>query len=309
MKIKGLIIILLLIFPVFLTAQTAQAIEELLNTQALSNLQAAWLVLEAADVPYQNNHFRHAVQQEWLPENSGPNDRIRLDEASLLLMKAFDIKGGILYNLVGGPRYAYRELTYLNIIQGRAVPSMAVSGELMLFMVGRILSQYVDESQEPERSAGFLQESELVPSLQELVLMEEIRAELEAYEMSDVSVVLTEQGIMISLSDIQFLADSSELPNAEREKLRDIAYLLRQAQARRLMIIGHTALAGTYEGRMQVSLDRAQAVKDYLVSLDVLPANSISVQGMGAERPVGDNNTPEGMALNRRVEIIILERD
>jgi hypothetical protein len=55
-------------------------------------------------------------------------------------MNAFEIKGGIFYTFTGRPRYAYRELVYLNIIQGRTEPGMNVSGELLLFITSRILT-------------------------------------------------------------------------------------------------------------------------------------------------------------------------
>ena len=148
MKLKCLLACLLLAIPAFLPAQTAQAIEELLDTKAISNQQAAWLVLEAANisgpagVSGQAAAFRYAADRGWLPANVQGEGRVRLDQVCLLLMRAFDIKGGIFYSLFGSPHYAYRELTYLNVIQGRAEPGMAVSGELLLFMIGRVLSQF-----------------------------------------------------------------------------------------------------------------------------------------------------------------------
>ena len=149
MKVKCLLACLFIAVPVFLPAQTAQAIEEILATRAVSNQQAAWLVLEAAGVSYRGDAFRHAAEQGWL--TGGANDRIRLDQACLLIMRAFDMRGGLFYSLTGSAHYAYRELTYLNVIQERSVPGMEVSGELLLFMTGRILSQFEDEIAIPER--------------------------------------------------------------------------------------------------------------------------------------------------------------
>ncbi|MCL2193083.1 MAG: OmpA family protein, partial [Treponema sp.] len=60
------------------------------------------------------------------------------------------------------------------------------------------------------------------------------------------------------------------------------------------------------EGQLIVSTERAQAVADHLVYLGVREAHEISIAGYGADRPVADNDTQEGMAANRRVEIIIL---
>jgi hypothetical protein len=60
-------------------------------------------------------------------------------------MGAFGIKGGIMYTAVKSPYYAYRELVHQGIIQGRADPDMAVSGDLLLFMIGRVLDRVEGE--------------------------------------------------------------------------------------------------------------------------------------------------------------------
>ena len=73
------------------------------------------------------------------------------------------------------------------------------------------------------------------------------------------------------------------------------------------MISGHTALAGTAGARLNLSQERARAVAQYLIQLDVKDEYHIFTQGFGAERPVASNDTIEGMARNRRVEITILK--
>jgi len=129
---------------VFLSAQsTASEIEVLLNTKAITYSQAARFTLEAANVQAFDNPgeaFNYAVQQGWLPGNVGPDDSARLDRISLLLMRAFNIGGGIMYSITGNSHYAYRELVYINVIQRRSDPAMFVSGERLLFYVGRLLS-------------------------------------------------------------------------------------------------------------------------------------------------------------------------
>jgi hypothetical protein len=54
-------------------------------------------------------------------------------------MVAFGLKGGLMYSLFPGPRYAYRELLYLKIIQGRADGGSAVSGERLLHIIAQAL--------------------------------------------------------------------------------------------------------------------------------------------------------------------------
>jgi len=141
-------ICLLLASPIFaprLFAQTASEIETLLATEALSYGQAASFVLRAADVAASGDAFDYAAGQHWLPAAANQDAVAKLDGVSLLIMRAFDMKGGAFYTLMKTPHYAYRELLYQNIIQGRVDPGMAVSGDLLLFIVNRALAQMEGE--------------------------------------------------------------------------------------------------------------------------------------------------------------------
>jgi outer membrane protein OmpA-like peptidoglycan-associated protein len=311
------IVLFSLFFCALLPAQTADEIGILLQTQAVSHQQAAALVLEAAkknnsEALGQTAAFDFATRNRWLPGKADSSDAIKLHEASLLIMRAFDIKGGFLYSLFKNPHYAYREMVYQDVIQGRSDPRMAVSGELLLFLVNRVLYRTDDDPWNwTEEPIAVLPPEEIVieetPLEEELALVDEINTQLEILEVSDVSARLTDEGVTISLSNIQFLANSAELPERERQALREIALILNAIPARKILVTGHTALAGTEGDRLRTSFDRAQAVAIYLIALGVRNANEITVQGYGSLRPVADNNTPEGMALNRRVEITILE--
>jgi outer membrane protein OmpA-like peptidoglycan-associated protein len=310
----GIFVCFLLTVPVFLRAQTAAVIEELLGTEALTYEQAALFVLEAADIPEiygpaviygPGTAFSFAMEKGWLPKNAQNSGRASLQGVSLLIMRAFDIKGGLFYSLLKNPHYAYRELVYLDVIQGRIDPGMSVSGDTLLFLVNRVLSlpEYEQEiaGGETPTPAAAGDEGELH------VLAREITAQLEAREISNTTARVTDRGVTISISNIQFLANSAELPEIEKDKLQAIAGILQNIPARNILIAGHTALAGTEQARLVTSLERAQAVADYLVFLGARTQGEISIQGFGSERPIGDNNTAEGMALNRRVEITILE--
>ena len=137
------IISLLFFIPVFLPAQTAAEIEVLLDTPALSYEQAARFVLRAADVTADISPaeaFHYAQEKNWLPKKAESNGQASLGGVSLLIMRSFDIKGGLFYSLFKNQHYAYRELVYKDVIQGRFDPGMAVSGDQLLFMVNRVLS-------------------------------------------------------------------------------------------------------------------------------------------------------------------------
>lgn len=126
--------------------------------------------------------------------------------------------------------------------------------------------------------------------------------------LPNVSVRQDELGVTISLEDIRFQPDSAVLLPEEMAKIAKIAALLANYPERDLLVSGHTALAGTPEGRKKLSEERAQAVAAALAkSMGGTAASRFHTVGWGAEKPVADNRTVEGMARNRRVEITIME--
>jgi len=126
-------------------------------------------------------------------------------------------------------------------------------------------------------------------------------------EIPDATVRASDQGIVISLENIQFAADSAVLQPSEFSKLDAIAEILLKYPDRDILVGGHTALAGTAAGRLQLSQERADAVAKYLINKKVRSAERVVIRGYGAEMPIADNRTQEGMQRNRRVEITILE--
>jgi hypothetical protein len=127
-----------------LSAQsTAAEIETLLSTDAVTYAAAARFLLEASETlktAKPDEAFQYAVEQKWLPKDAAAGDPARLDAISLLLMRSFKIKGGLLFSITKNSHYAYRELVNKKIIQGRADPAMKISGERLLLITGRTLS-------------------------------------------------------------------------------------------------------------------------------------------------------------------------
>ena len=136
---------------------------------------------------------------------------------------------------------------------------------------------------------------------------EEIREQLSESEVEDTDVRVSEEGVVVTLENIQFPPDSAFLWAGEREKLAVIGEILSAYPDRDILVTGHTALAGTEAGRQALSEERARAVGNFLLSLGVRDEDQIAIRGMGARTPIADNSTEEGMRKNRRVEITILE--
>ena len=150
-------------------------------------------------------------------------------------------------------------------------------------------------------------ETELLeaPPMAKEDMAKDIADEIE--EIPDASVRVTDEGIVISLENIQFAPDSSVLQRSEFAKLDLVCEILLKYPDRDIMVGGHTALAGTAAGRLQISRDRAAAVAEYLIGKNVRPRERVVIRGFGSDQPIADNRTAEGMAKNRRVEITILE--
>ncbi len=138
-------------------------------------------------------------------------------------------------------------------------------------------------------------------------LADNIRRDMEAQGLEDPDVQVNDRGVTITLRHIQFPPDSAVLWASEKAKLDEISRILENIDGLDIEVAGHTALAGTAEGRYRLSLDRARAVGNYLLERGVRDPDEIIIRGYGAEKPVADNETPRGQSLNRRVEITILE--
>jgi outer membrane protein OmpA-like peptidoglycan-associated protein len=145
------------------------------------------------------------------------------------------------------------------------------------------------------------------PEMDKDKIIEEIAEDINRLSIPDTTVKKVDEGITISLEDIQFRADTAVMLPGESRKLDKIAEILARYKDRDIMVSGHTALAGTAEGRQKLSEERAAVVAEYLIAKGVRGPERVVVRGFGADRPVADNRTGDGMRKNRRVEITILE--
>ncbi len=125
--------------------------------------------------------------------------------------------------------------------------------------------------------------------------------------LKNVTVKPGEKGLTISIENIQFEPDSAVLMESEKSKLREISKILNE-YPNDILVTGHTALAGSEKMRQILSEERASSVADFFVQNGVRDRYHIFTQGFGAKIPVAPNNTEEGKARNRRVEITILDK-
>lgn len=140
--------------------------------------------------------------------------------------------------------------------------------------------------------------------------MENKKAEMQRATMgSGVAVVQTpDNQLKLEVpSDISFATGRADINPRLRPILDQFASGLGSQQNTEVRIIGHTDNTGSDTVNDRLSVERAQSVRDYLVTRGVR-ADSIATAGRGEREPVADNSTEAGRAKNRRVEIFLGER-
>jgi len=116
----------------------------------------------------------------------------------------------------------------------------------------------------------------------------------------------TPRGILLNLKNLHFVADKAELLHGEDKKLDEIAAVLKTLTFKNLFVEGHTADVGDKSTQHGLSLRRAKTVVDELTKRGI-PAGVFIYSGAGGSKPIASNTTEAERALNRRVEITIME--
>lgn len=122
------------------------------------------------------------------------------------------------------------------------------------------------------------------------------------------SVKMDIRGVILTLpGQVMFSTGKSTILPGARHRLDQVADALKLAPNRKVMVEGHTDSTGTPEKNQKLSEERANRVRDYLISRGVT-GDQIQAEGYGDTHPITDNNTAAGRAQNRRVEVIVERR-
>jgi len=139
--------------------------------------------------------------------------------------------------------------------------------------------------------------------------MEKQKAEMEqATQGTGVSVSQTaDNQLKLDIpSDVSFDTNRYDIKSNLRPILDRFATTLNQNAVTTVTIIGHTDSTGTDAVNDPLSVNRAASTRDYLVGRGVATSR-VAINGRGSHEPIADNNTVEGRAQNRRVEIFVAE--
>ncbi|HKL85824.1 MAG TPA: OmpA family protein, partial [Treponemataceae bacterium] len=116
--------------------------------------------------------------------------------------------------------------------------------------------------------------------------IKDMNDEISRLGIEDVNASDTEEGITLSIENIQFEADSARLLPSEKIKITKLAAIIERYNNKELLISGHTALAGTKTSRQKLSEERAEAVALFLIEMGVRNEYNVYTRGFGAEKPV-----------------------
>jgi hypothetical protein len=126
-------------------AQSNEVIDRLLQQPRTSFGAAAYLVLAASEAIPPEATEQEALatlgQKHWRLRTRQAEEPIRLGEYCYLIMKAFEVKGGLMYHMIPRPRYAVRELAYLGIVRDKAYSARYPSGQEAVQILSSFLNR------------------------------------------------------------------------------------------------------------------------------------------------------------------------
>ena len=130
-----------------------------------------------------------------------------------------------------------------------------------------------------------------------------------SYLVTEAEVLRQGNGVILRMVGLNFDSGTADIKPAHTELLRKLQGSADVFPRSRLTIEGHTDSYGSDAANLELSEKRAQAIKDYLIQETGMDALRISARGYGEARPVANNETAEGRARNRRIDIIITPFD
>lgn len=124
---------------------------------------------------------------------------------------------------------------------------------------------------------------------------------------SELEAKQTERGLVVTIGDVLFATDSTRLTGAGLERVARIATYLRMNPGQVVVIEGHADATGDAAYNQMLSEKRAEAVAAALIG-EGIETPRIVYSGLGESSPIATNATATGRQMNRRVEVIFVDR-
>jgi outer membrane protein OmpA-like peptidoglycan-associated protein len=171
----------------------------------------------------------------------------------------------------------------------------------------QIAQQQAEQRAEAERRAEQARQAQLQAeqgAQQAAQQTEQMRERLRTQLNSVLQTRETARGLIMNMSDVLFDFNKYTLKPDAREKLAKISGILIAYPNLKVQVEGYTDNIGSDGYNQKLSEERADGVRDYLVSQSV-PQTNVTAQGYGESDPVADNSTSAGRAQNRRVQLVV----
>ena len=117
--------------------------------------------------------------------------------------------------------------------------------------------------------------------------------------------ILSSKHSEIVLKNIQFETNSFDLINSSYSEIDELISNLKKYENLEIEIQGHTDNVGNYDYNLRLSEMRAKSVYNYIIESDSLLVERITFRGFGQDKPIEDNTTDYGRAINRRTSFLI----
>lgn len=181
-----------------------------------------------------------------------------------------------------------RDYRFLSAVQGGAAVGLLVSRS---------------------RTAGYIQIIEITPADAQRLTPRAVSGNpAPTASASGVAETLVAQGHVV-LDDLDFATGTVALSEGRYASLTDLGAFLRQNPSARVALVGHTDITGALDKNITVSRQRAEAVRDRLVTVHGIEPDRLVLEGLGPLAPRDTNLTEAGRDRNRRVEAVLLTLD
>jgi outer membrane protein OmpA-like peptidoglycan-associated protein len=169
--------------------------------------------------------------------------------------------------------------------------------ERLIAQVDELDSRLADVEQREARVSAELRDRE-----RKQQKLREIRA---VFDPNEAEILATDDRVTIRLTALSFASGSAELGPENFDVLTKLQRVVREFPTARITVEGHTDNVGNDAANQALSQRRAIAVRDYLLQNVAMSADRLTAVGYGKNRPIAPNDTAEGRAANRRIDVTI----
>jgi outer membrane protein OmpA-like peptidoglycan-associated protein len=152
----------------------------------------------------------------------------------------------------------------------------------------------------------YIQERRVDPAAQAPVATSKITIIAQPTPATNISDQIDQTGA-VTLDGLDFTSGSTNLGEGPFSVLSELAGYLLQNPNTKIVLVGHSDAVGGLEGNIAISKQRAEAVRQRLISKYGIQKSRITAQGIAFLSPRASNQTPEGREQNRRVEAVVLQ--